>query len=1085
MTSRTARALRLRAAGVAAVALAMVAAMPVVGASAEPAEHLDVSYSGSFSSGNSYTAATGETLSGRLTRRTGEESLDVTAGLVLGGGRQGAGFEPTDVALGSGTIDEPFVVEAEFIPAESQTTMGTLLAVGGNFTVRYQGGKLRYGFDTNLGGSWASRVQEVDVPEPGTSHVISVAYLPDGDAATVIAYLDGVQLPTVEPTGGKAALSSSLDELVGIGNEVHPAGLTRGFVGSIRRSRFATVSGPFSPTMIEYQQVDNYVKNLLQVSFSGTLASGTYQTGTGEKVVGDLAVRGGVIEQPGMLELAGPDSGLTWDSTALGAQALGQPVLAEAVIGPDVLTGDTTLVDLAGGVRLERAGPSTVKIIAGDVEVVRELPAPTERSGLTFHHLGLLSDLDSTGAGTITLLAAGGQVGDPVDVTGVTASRDDVRFLLGASGTAYGLAISTGAGVDDQRLGQLPCTASTIDPAHRISITKGECAASVISKASAIRPTERQVSWQEAEQTAFLHFGMNTFTGQEWGHGDEDPDLFQPSQLDTDQWARTLRDNGFRYAILTVKHHDGFVLYPSRYTDHDVASSSWRDGNGDVLEMFTKSAHRYGLKVGVYLSPADWNQYHKGVFANGSARTERTIPTLVPGDDRAGRDLATFTYDASDYGAYFLNQLYEVLTEYGEVDEVWFDGADGGIPDAGKETYDFAAYYDLIRHLAPQATIAVSGPDVRWVGNENGLARENEWSPVPVGDNDNGGQHVVPSGTAAEIGTDDALAKAARQGARELTWWPAEVDVSIRPGWFYHENQQPKSVDALSNIYYSSVGRNSVLLLNIPPNREGKLPATDVARLGEWNADLRRDFPHDLALGADTIANGEPATEITDGTHRTSWQSERASAGEVTIRFGSEHRVDRLILNEDIADGGQQVRSLAIDARAADGSWQQVATTGTVGYQRIVRLPSPVDTDALRIRITSSRGPVHLASVSAYGASDEPVEPRSTYFVDCDAARAGEGSIEQPISSLNQLRELNLPAGSTVRFKRGTTCDGSLEVWGYGTSESPALLTGYGAGTPAALSGPGNDQAIDQLKAQGWKIRGAFFPSQATSKSEQ
>ena len=588
------------------------------------------------------------------------------------------------------------------------------------------------------------------------------------------------------------------------------------------------------------------------------------------------------------------------------------------------------------------------------------------------------------------------------------------------------------------------------------------------------------MSWQEAEQTAFLHFGINTFTGNEWGHGDEDPDLFQPTKLDTDQWARSLRDNGFRYAILTVKHHDGFVLYPSRYTDHDVAASSWQGGKGDVLRSFTRSAHRYGLKVGVYLSPADWSQYHKGVFANGSAKTERTIPTPVAGGPPPGKDRPTFTYDATDYGAYFLNQLYEVLTGYGPVDEVWFDGADGGIPGASKEKYDFTAYYDLIRRLAPQAAIAVSGPDVRWVGNESGLARQDEWSPVAVGHSDNGSQFVVPSGTAPDIGSDDALVKAADQGATELTWWPAEVDVSIRDGWFYHDDQQPKSVDSLRDIFYSSVGRNSVLLLNIPPNKDGLLPPGDVTRLGEWNARLRQDLPTDLALGADTTADGKAAPQITDGSNRTAWTADAASTGEVVIRFGAERTVDRLVLNEDIAGGGQQVRSLAIDARSADGSWDEVATTGTVGYQRIVTLPSPVRTDSLRVRIISSRGPVHLASVSAYASSDAPVDRRTTYYVDCGAARAGEGSIDRPINSLAQLRELNLPAGSTVRFKKGTTCNGTLEIWGYGTPESPALIEGYGAGRPTVLNGPGNDRALDRLRQQGWQIRGAFAPPHPT-----
>jgi alpha-L-fucosidase len=201
----------------------------------------------------------------------------------------------------------------------------------------------------------------------------------------------------------------------------------------------------------------------------------------------------------------------------------------------------------------------------------------------------------------------------------------------------------------------------------------------LVAKASALRPSQRQLDWQRLGRTAFLHFGMNTFTGQEWGTGTEDPDLFAPRDLDTDQWARTLRDSGFELAILVVKHHDGFVLYPSRYTGHSVAASAWRNGTGDVLREFTRSMHGHGLRVGVYLSPADENQYHDGVYADGSAHTRRTIPTLVDGDDRATRvadgSLPTFRLTADRYGAYLLNQLYEVLTEYGPIDEVWFDGA--------------------------------------------------------------------------------------------------------------------------------------------------------------------------------------------------------------------------------------------------------------------------------------------------------------------------------------------------------------------------------------------------------------------------
>lgn len=1056
----------------AVLALLAPAALP---AAAEPADYLDVSYSGSFSSGDAYTAAPGETMGGRLTRRTGGELLDPERGLVLRGGRGGAGFQPADLTLGDTTIDRAFVVETVFTPQGQQTNLATLVAVGGNFSVRYQNGKLRYGFDTQVDGSWTSRTRETNVPADGVAHVLSVAYLPEADGATVIAYLDGRSLPTVPPDGGRSVLATNRTELVGIGNDVHPSALDRGIVGSIGKTRFATVTGTFTPAMFTYQRID-YVQTPLQVSFSGTLDGETYQAGLGETVTGALTVHGGTLDQPDRLTLHGSGSGLAWDAGRLGEAPLAQAVLAEVVVSPDVLSGETTLIDVVGGIRLEAAGERTVRIVAGHSTATRELGEPAVRDGIPFHHLALLSDLDADGAGTVTLLDGGAPAGDPVPVTGVAAAAPTVAFLAGASGTAYGLAVTTGGDIDDLRLGRLPCTATAVEPANRIAITPGECATSIVSKASALRPSPRQVAWQEAEQTAFLHFGMNTFTGQEWGHGDEDPDLFQPSELATDQWARVLRDNGFRYAVLTVKHHDGFVLFPSRYTDHDVASSSWRDGAGDVLEEFTESAHRYGLKVGVYLSPSDWNQYHKGVFANGSPKTERTIPTLVPGDDRIGEAIPTFTYRASDYGAYFLNQLYEVLTQYGPVDEVWFDGADGGIPDANRESYDFGAYYDLIRTLAPQATIAVTGPDVRWVGNESGLARDNEWSTVAVAEDESGRRSVVPSAQAPEIGTDAALAQAGTQGATALAWWPAEVDVSIRPGWFHHDDQRPKSVDQLRHIYYSSVGRNSVLLLNVPPDRTGRLPQPDVDRLAEWTARLRQDMPRDLALGATVLADGKPAPQITDGDRRTAWVTPSASGSAVELELGATRTVDRLALSEDIA-GGQQVRELAIDARSDNGSWRQVATTGTVGYQRIVPLDTPVTTDAVRVRVLSARGPAHLASISAYAATTDPVPVRSTYYVDCDADRAGIGTREAPLASLGQLRRLNLPAGSAVLLKRATTCEGPLELWGYGTDDAPATLGLYGRGAPPALPDPGTDQVLDQLRHRGWTVHPALNAS--------
>lgn len=1052
-------------------------ASPAATASAadDDVEVLNVSFSGSFSNGNAYTAATGETMGGQLSRRTGAESLDVESGLVVSGGQEGAGFSPTDLPVGTTTLDRALVLETEFTPKGSQQDFATLLGVGGGLYVRYQNGQLRYGYDVNLNGTWSARTGNTAVPADGTPHLLSVAYLPGGDGASMVAYLDGEQLPVLEESPGRAALTAGRVNLLGVGNDVHPAALTRGFKGSVRKVRLAAVSGEFTPSMFAYQKVGPILRTQLQVSFSGELDAGTYRVGLGEVDKGQLTVTGGEIPKPGTLRLTGPDSGLAW--TASGFTPLGRRVTAETVLAPDTLSTGTPLLDLAGAVRLDRVSSDTVRVTAGTDTADLRLPPPVTQSEVSFHHLAVVSDLDANGAGTVTLSAGGQRVGEPLHVSGTTAEHPGVSFLTGASGTVYGAAVTTGGGPDDLLLGRLPCVAPTIDLDDRIALETGECAASVLSKASALRPSARQVSWQEAERTAFLHFGVNTFTDREWGHGDEDPDVFAPSDLDTDQWARTLRDNGFRYAILTVKHHDGFVLYPSRYTDHDVASSAWEDGTGDVLRSFTDSAHRYGLRVGVYLSPADWNQYRKGVFANGSAKSERTVPTLVEGDDRAGQDIPTFTFQASDYGAYFLNQLYEVLTEYGQIDEVWFDGAGGGIPDADKERYDFDAYYTLIRALAPNATIAVSGPDVRWVGNENGLARENEWSTVPVSPTGNGGQMIVSGGTGTAIGTDEALVGAAAAGARELVWWPSEVDVSIRPGWFYHSAQGPKSVQHLRDIYNSSVGRNSVLLLNIPPDRRGRLPEADVTRLAEWNAALRRDMPEDLALGATARAHGAEVPAVTDGDNRTSEVIGTDDA--VTVELGSTRTVDRLVLNEDIADGGQQVRAMTVEARTADGTFETVATSGTVGYQRILPLPSPVTTDGLRIRFTSARGPVHLASVAVYGQASEPVTPRSVYHLDCGAPRAGTGTADRPLNSLGQLRGINLPPSARILVRAGTTCRGSLELWGYGTDSDPAVLGRWGQGAAPALLGSGNPQAGERLEKQGWVIEGVRLAGRA------
>ena len=316
------------------------------------------------------------------------------------------------------------------------------------------------------------------------------------------------------------------------------------------------------------------------------------------------------------------------------------------------------------------------------------------------------------------------------------------------------------------------------------------------------------------ELTAFLHFGINTFTDREWGDGTEDPKLFNPTNLDADQWVRTLKEAGFQMVILTAKHHDGFCLWPSRYTTHSVASSNWKDGKGDVVREVRDACTKYGMKFGVYLSPWDRNAPCYG--------------------------------DSPKYNQYFIDQLTELLTNYGEVHEVWFDGANGEGPNGKKQEYDWDRFYETIQRLQPKAVMAIMGDDVRWVGNEKGWSATVLTPGIYGRSEANNGQLGI-SNMSADLGSRAMLEKAS-----ELFWYPSEVDVSIRPGWFYHtyEDSKVKSVKQLMDIYCQSVGYNSVLLLNIPPDREGRINAADAQRLKEFAEEYCNCFQSFVCLEA-------------------------------------------------------------------------------------------------------------------------------------------------------------------------------------------------------------------------------------------
>jgi alpha-L-fucosidase/beta-glucanase (GH16 family) len=490
----------------------------------------------------------------------------------------------------------------------------------------------------------------------------------------------------------------------------------------------------------------------------------------------------------------------------------------------------------------------------------------------------------------------------------------------------------------------------------------------IIRRAANVRPSPRQLAWQELEFIAFIHFGVNTFTGREWGTGMEDPKIFNPEKLDTDQWCRMMKAAGMTQAVLTAKHHDGFCLWQTRYTEHSVASSKWRDGKGDVLRDLVDSCKKYGIKVGVYLSPADLYQIEspQGLYGNLSKYTERVIPRPVAG--RPFRDKRTFKYLVDDYNEYFLNQLFELLTEYGPVHEVWFDGAHP--KRKGGQKYTYAQWYEMIRELAPQAVIFGKGPDVRWCGNEGGGTRAAEWSVIPI--SAPVGKFAWPDMTAQDLGSLATLQESLNRSGY-LHWYPAETNTSIRHGWFWRdEKQHVKTTAEILDIWYRSVGGNTVFLLNIPPNRDGLFPQRDSRVLREIGQILRQTFKTNLADGATATAsvsrgNGFEADNALDGDTTTCWMPpDWTIQADLVVTLGEEKTFNRVMFQEQIRDFGQRIAKFSVEARV-DGQWRQVAEGQTVGYKRICRTPE-VKADKVRIRILDSRVCPTISNFAIYHA---------------------------------------------------------------------------------------------------------------------
>ena len=459
-------------------------------------------------------------------------------------------------------------------------------------------------------------------------------------------------------------------------------------------------------------------------------------------------------------------------------------------------------------------------------------------------------------------------------------------------------------------------------------------------------PSESQIEWQEMEMYGFIHFSMNTFTDVEWGYGDKDPQLFNPTELDCRQWAKVSKEAGLTGLILTAKHHDGFCLWPSKTTDYSVASSPWKDGKGDLVRELSEACKEYGLKFGIYLSPWDRN------YAD---------------------------YGKPEYITYMRKQLTELLTNYGDVFEVWFDGANGGDGYYGgaresrsvdrKTYYDWENTYKLVKELQPNAILwSDAGPGARWVGNEEGWAGETNWSTLRRDDVWPG----FPDYKELIYGHEDGT-----------HWVPAEVDVSIRPGWFYHESEDHKvrPLETMVDIYYNSIGRNSTFLLNFPVDRRGLIHEKDIERLDELTAVIKADFAVNLAEDADVEATNVRGgarkyngAKTTDGDKNTYWATDDGVVkASLEIELGDEPVEFNRILIQEYIRLGQRVKNFSVEA-FVEGQWKLLDEQTTIGYKRILRLPTTKATK-VRLNILDSKAEPLITTVEIYNAPKLAIVP--------------------------------------------------------------------------------------------------------------
>ncbi len=463
-------------------------------------------------------------------------------------------------------------------------------------------------------------------------------------------------------------------------------------------------------------------------------------------------------------------------------------------------------------------------------------------------------------------------------------------------------------------------------------------------------PHKRQLEYQKLEFTGFIHFTVNTFTDREWGDGTEDESIFNPIKLDAEQWVKSMKAAGIKGIILTCKHHDGFCLWPSKYTSHTITKSPYKDGKGDIVKELSQACQQEGMRFGIYLSPWDRNSE---LYGQGEA-----------------------------YDDYFVNQLTELLTEYGDVYTVWLDGACGEGPNGKKQVYDFQRYYDTIRKLAPMACINICGPDIRWCGNEAGQTRKSEWSVVPyrtceterTASLSQKSEEDTESLRTIKASDEDLGSREILLNEKELIWYPAEVNTSIRPGWFYHESEDDKvrSLEELIGIYENSVGGNATFLLNVPVNRDGLFAEQDVARLKELGDYINRSFSEEKNIAKNARVEAidaplQPGCELINILNQNEEDYYQAPENKRSISFSikwDEDKVIKHIVLKEYIKKSQRIESFSIYYEK-DGNWNVLYEGTVVGYKKIVKV-SGISTSQIKIDINDSRVCPTLSFVGVY-----------------------------------------------------------------------------------------------------------------------